>query len=250
MGKTFSILTVLFICQTGYAQSELKTNQGFLFNPHYAVQLPAADLKERFETFSSIGMAIDHKFKNNFSIGIDYDWYFGNSVKDDGLFSQISGPSGAIIDKNGDFSIVTLNIKGHYGTLNLGYLLNVQKDEPFSGILFSIGGGVMQHKIDLLSSQVTIPQLNDEYEYGYDKMSYGFASRQYVGYQYSTKKNRYRLRGGIEINQGFTQGRRTWNFNSNTSGLEKRFDMTTAIKVGILVPIYTKGKNDEEFFTD
>jgi hypothetical protein len=55
---------------------------------------------------------------------------------------------------------------------------------------------------------------------------------------------------GIEFNQGFTQGRRTWDFNANKSGLDKRFDTTTALKIGILVPIYTKSAQDEEFFID
>ena len=121
----------------------------------------------------------------------------------------------------------------------------------FGGIAIFMGGiGFMQHKIDFVSSQVTIPQLNDEYEYGYDKLTNGLATKEYIGYQYSTEKNRYRFRAGLEFNQGFTRGRRTWDFNENKSGLDKRFDTTIAFKLGIIVPVYTKSKNDEEFFTD
>jgi len=232
------------------AQSEMKTQQGFLFVPHVAVNIAGGDLKNRFENFASLGLGVDYKFKNNIIVGVDYDWFFGDNVKDNGIFSNIGGPTGTIIDENGDFAVIQLNMKGNYATVNAGYLLNLPKNEPNSGILFSAGAGFMQHRIDIVSSQVTIPQLNDEYEYGYDQLTYGFATKQYIGYQYLTEKNKYHFRVGMEFNQGFTQGRRTWDFNANKSGLEKRFDSTLAFKLGIIVPVYTKNTEDEEFFID
>ncbi|PCJ65230.1 MAG: hypothetical protein COA58_10245 [Bacteroidetes bacterium] len=249
MVRAFAIIC-LFCTVNLVAQSEIKTNQGFLFIPHYAYQTPGGDLKERFKPFSSIGLGVDYKFKNKLMVGVDYDWYFGNSVNEIGTFSEITSTSGQIIDKNGDFSIIRLNMKGHYATVNIGYLLSLPSNEPNSGILFSVGTGFMLHKIDILSSQVTIPQVNGDYEYGYDKLTYGLATKQYIGYQYLVNKNKYHVRAGIEFNQGFTQGRRTWDFNANKSGLDKRFDTTIALKLGIIVPVYTKKAEDEEFFTD
>lgn len=243
----FSAITLGF---NSYAQSDMKTDQGFLFVPHVAFNVAGGDLYDRFENFASLGLGIDYKFKNNVVVGVDYDWFFGDNVKDRGVFSQIGGPTGNIIDENGDFAVIQLNMKGNYATVNVGYLLNLPKDEPHSGILFSAGAGFMQHRIDIVSSQVTIPQLNDDYEYGYDQMTYGFATKQYVGYQYLSEKNKFHFRLGVEYNQGFTKGRRTWDFNANKSGLVKRFDSTVALKFGIVVPVYTKKSEDEEFFID
>ncbi len=249
--KKWIVLTFLII--TGLiaqAQSEMKTEQGFLFSPHAAWNVAGGDLEQRFDNFASLGLGVDYKLKNNFIFGIDYDWYFGDNVKDNGLFSNIGGTSGAIIDQNGDFAVIQLNMKGNYATANVGYLFNIVKNQPNSGLLFSVGAGMMQHRIDIISSQVTIPQVNGEYEKGYDQLTYGFATKQYLGYQYLVAKNRYHLRIGMEFNQGFTQGRRTWDFNANTSGLTKRFDRTIALKFGLIVPVYTKDKDDEEFFID
>ena len=240
----------LFLFWGASAQSEMKTQKGFLFTPHVAFHRPGNDLAVRFKNFASIGMSTEYKLKNNFMFGVDYDWFFGNSIKQIGLFSGIDNPQGQIIDKNGDFSAIGLNIKGNYGTVNLGYLLNIPSDEPFSGILFMVGAGVMQHKIDIISSQVTIPQLNGIYEAGYDQLTYGLSTKQFIGYQYLVSRNKYHFRAGIEFNQGFTQGRRTWDFNANKSGLDKRFDTTIAFKAGIIVTVYTKSASDEEFFID
>ncbi len=241
-GLIFGILT--------YSQNLNLSKQGFLFAPHLAYQIPSGDLAKTYTNFSSIGLSSLYKTKGNLMFGIDYDWYFGNSINEQGNFSQITAESQQIIDAEGNFSVVRLNIKGNYGTANCGYLINLPKDEANSGILVMVGAGVMQHKIDIISSQNKIPQINNEYEYGYDKLAYGFATKQYLGYQYLTNKNRYHLRAGIEFNQGFTQGRRTWDFNANKSGLDKRRDNTIALKFGIIVPVYTKAATDEEFFID
>ncbi len=246
----FLAISLIFAALRVAGQSEMKTEQGFMFSPHYGLQIPGGDLKARFSNFSSIGMGVDYKFKNNLIIGVNYDWYFGNSVKDSGAFSGISGNSGLVIDQNGDFSVIRLNMQGNYVSAHLGYLLNINKKERFSGIFMSGGVGVMQHKIDILSSELTIPQINGEYEYGYDKLTYGLAVREYIGYQHFVNDSRYRFRIGVEFNQGFTQGRRTWDFNANKSGLDKRLDLTTVFKIGVIVPVYTKNRADEEFFTD
>ena len=94
------------------AQSEIKTNQGFLFTPQYAYHTPGSDLKDRFNAFSALGLGVDYKFKNNFSIGVNYEWLFGNNVKNTSPFSSITSTSGQVIDQNGDFSLIRLNMKG------------------------------------------------------------------------------------------------------------------------------------------
>ena len=250
-----SMKSVWFACLfclalSSQAQIANFSSQGFLFTPNFAIQVPHADLAERFRTFASIGLGINYKTKSNFMFGVDYDWYFGNRIKESGTFSEITIDSGQIIDSDGNFSIVRLNIKGNYLTANVGYLFNLPKDEPNSGILIQAGVGWMQHKIDIVSSQNKIPQINGEYEKGYDKLTYGIATKQFVGYQHLVNKNHFHFRIGLEFNQGFTQGRRTWDFNKNESGLDKRFDGTIAIKAGIVVPVFTKAKDDEEFFID
>ena len=244
------ILFLILINFGGVLAQSTTSSKGFYFNPHYALQLPHGDLSNRYKTFGSIGLGIDYKLKSNFLIGVDYDWYFGDAINESGTFSEITIDFGQIIDSDGNFSVVRLNIKGNYVTGNVGYLLNLPKDEPNSGIIFSLGAGWMQHKIDIIASQNKIPQINGEYEKGYDKLTYGVATRQFIGYQYLTTKNKVHLRAGIEANQGFTQGRRTWDFNANSNGLTKRFDGTIALKVAIVVPVFTKDTGDEEFFID
>lgn len=227
---------------------DASNNQGFLFTPHWAYQNVGGDLTERFYDFTSLGLSVDYKTKKNLQFGLDYDWYYGNHVKDSTLFDGITGPSGQIIDQNGNFSVVRLSVRGNYVTANLSYVYQIIKHHENSGIMFSLGAGVMQHRIDIFSSQVTIPQINGEYEKGYDRLTYGFALKEFIGYQFLIESNKFHFRAGVEFNQGFTQGRRSWNFSSNTPGTDKRLDTTIAYKFGVIVPVFTKAKEDEEFF--
>ncbi len=231
-------------------QGQIQSAKGFLFSPHWSHQYLSGDLSDRFYNFNSIGLSALYKTKSNFQFGLEYDWYFGDKVKDSSIFFGITGPSGFIIDQNGDFSVIRMRVKGNYLTANFGYLLAIDKTTPNSGIFFSVGTGFMQHKIDIFSSEITIPQINDEYEAGYDRLAYGFASKQYIGYQYLVDHNRFHLKAGVEFNQGFTKGRRSWNYSTNSPGTENRFDQTIALKFGIIVPVYTKDAADEEFFID
>lgn len=246
-----TLIALVLLCPSMlFAQSFGGKEQGFLFTPHVALQFPKADLQKRYNNFASIGLSALFKTKKNMLFGLEYDWYFGDGVNEIGTFSEITSDFGQIIDSDGNYSVVRLNIKGNYVTGNIGYLINLPSDEKNSGILVQLGAGIMQHKIDIVSSQLKIPQINGEYEKGYDKLAYGLATKQYVGYQYLTLKNRYHLRAGVEFNQGFTKGRRSWDFNANAPGTNERFDMTVALKLGIVVPVYTKQAEDEEFFFD
>ena len=88
--RLISLLFIVSATICSFGQSEMRTEQAFLFSPHYALQLPGGDLSERYSQFSSMGLGVDFKFKNNVVLGIDYDWFFGTSVKDSGVFSNIN----------------------------------------------------------------------------------------------------------------------------------------------------------------
>jgi hypothetical protein len=231
------------------AKGQITTpSQGFLFSPQFSVHQPIGDLADRFTNFGSIGLSTNYKFQNGLLAGLEYDWYFGDALKEIGTFSQITGPSGQILDQDGNYAVVRFGIRGHNATANLGYLINLKKKNPNSGILIQGGAGFLQHKVYIFSSVLKVPQINNEYLKGYDKLTYGVNFRQFIGYQYLVSRNRYHFKAGIEFNQGLTQGRRTWDFNANKSGLDERFDGSISFKAGIIVPVYTKKADDEEFF--
>ena len=74
----------------------------------------------------------------------------------------------------------------------------------------------MYHKIFIETITVAIPQLNEELLKGYDRLSGGIVTKQFIGYFYFSKKNNIRFFFGIESVQGFTKDLREYSYTSQT----------------------------------
>ena len=161
-------LFVFLIAFSGVVQAQQKTvfpkKQGYLFDVQYGVQSPKGDLAERFGWNSTLNFGARYKFESGWTAGFKYNWMFGNNVNETGMFDSILGPTGEIIDKDGRFSVIRLNQRGHTLTMNGGRLFPILKNNKNSGILLDVGFGFMLHRIDIFASSLTVPQITEDYE--------------------------------------------------------------------------------------
>ena len=235
-----------------HGQSDVKfpAKQGYLFDVQYNIQSPEGDLKERFGWNSAIGFGVRYKFESGWIVGTQYNWMFGNNVNEVNMFDSILGPSGEIIDKNGIFSEVRLNERGHSLTLNGGRLFPIWKQNRNSGILIDAGFGFLMHRIDIFASTLTVPQITEDYEKGYDRLTGGLSFNQFLGYQHLDPKKRVNFQVGFYFQQAFTKSMRSIDFDTRTYNDTERTDLLRGIRIGITVPVYTKKLSEEEFFID
>ena len=256
MKACFRSLIIISFLFTGVfqAQAQQKTifpkKQGFLFDVQYGIQNPGGDLEERFGWNSTLGFGARYKFEAGWTLGVKYNWMFGNRVKETSMFDSILGPSDEIIDKDGLFSVIRLNQRGHTMTLNGGRLFPILKNNKNSGILVDVGFGFMLHRIDIFASSLTVPQITEDYEKGYDRLTGGMAFNQFIGYQHLDPKKRVNFQVGFSFQQAFTQSMRSIDFDTRTYNDTKRTDLLQGIRIGIILPVYTKKLSEEEFFID
>jgi len=247
-------LFVFLIAFSGVVQAQQKTvfpkKQGYLFDVQYGVQSPKGDLAERFGWNSTLNFGARYKFESGWTAGFKYNWMFGNNVNETGMFDSILGPTGEIIDKDGRFSVIRLNQRGHTLTMNGGRLFPILKNNKNSGILVDVGFGFMLHRIDIFASSLTVPQITEDYEKGYDRLTGGLAINQFIGYQHLDPKKRLNFQIGFSFQQAFTQSMRSIDFDTRTYNPKKRTDMLQGIRIGIMLPVYTKKLSEEEFFID
>lgn len=255
MAKRISFAALLFVFSLsssaqffGYKPFERKP--GFLITPTYSYQVPGKDMATRFGNNSSIGLGLVYKMPKGWIGGLEYNWLFGQRVKETGLFDTIIGSTGQIIDENGNFSVVRFNERGHTFFVKGGKIIPFNKVNLNSGFLVEAGFGFMMHKIDIFSSQVTIPQLSEEYLKGYDRLTGGWAAKQFIGYQNLDPRKRINFIIGVELVEGWTHSLRSYNFDTRVQDTHRRFDLLMGIKAGITIPIYTKDPDEEEYFTD
>jgi hypothetical protein len=112
--------------------------------------------------------------------------------------------------------------------------------------MLTAGGGIMQHKIHIVNSGNTAPQLDDEYKKGYDRLTNGFALTEFVGYKHLSRNRVWSFYGGIEFTQAFTVSRRDYNFDTMSADEAGRFDQLLGFRIGWVFPLY--GRQPKEFY--
>jgi len=240
----FSLVVFLTITLSGVSAQDKKPEaRSFpMFSLSYMFQIPGGDMADRFGPNSNIGGSFMHKFKNNLYYEVNSNFLFGSVLKNDALtiFDSITESHGKIINENGEYAKVVTSERGFFAGGRIGYIIPVWKNNPNSGIMVSAGGGLLQHKIRIDNDGNNTPQILDEYKKGYDKLTNGFATTEFVGVVYYGKQMLVNFYAGVELYQGFTQSRRSYDFNLMGPDLRKRSDNLYSIKVGWIIPIYKR----------
>ena len=132
--------------------------------------------------------------------------------------------------------------------LTVGKIIPLSKKNLHSGLKVTVSGGFMEHWIKIADVREATPQVRGEYLKGYDRLANGFMLKEFFGYVYFDKRKLINFYVGVEAIQGFTQGRRDLNFDTQRAGTEKRLDLLFGLKGGWILPIYKRmGK---KYFTN
>jgi hypothetical protein len=195
-------------------------------------------MAQRFVNNSYIGCGVFLKTKSNWLFSVEGGYMFRDSIKDNTILSSISTSTGNVIDGNGMYGEVFLWERGYTAFAKMGKILPLLTLNHNSGPFVMAGIGFMEHKIKINVTDNTVPQLNEDYKKGYDKLSNGLALTESFGYMYYGKKKILNFFVAFDFIQGFTQSRRSYDFNLERYDDTKRFDTLWDIKVGWLINIY------------
>ena len=244
---------ILFICLlTSLAfttSAQLQVRDSALFDPHisisYAYQIPDQDMALRFGDNHNIGFGFHIKSKTNWYYGIQGTYLTGKHVhQEKGFLSNLKVEGGYILDNQGQFAKISLQQRGFTATLDGGYLFPVLGPNRNSGILAFAGVGILQHKIRIEHQDSDIYQLEGEYLKGYDRLTNGLVTHQFLGYYYMSNYKLINFYVGVEAWQGFTQGRRDYYFDTQTVDSAPRKDFLYGIRAGWVLHLYKRMSTD------
>lgn len=225
------------VAQTKYEPIASKPPSGILIDFSYGVHLPLADMAENFEFNFSLGGKIQYIMSNNLAIGIVGDYQFAEQIKTD-VVANLREPNGFLIDRTGQLTEVQMGQRGFFLGGSISYLIPVLKNYKRSGIEVRFEAGYQQHwvQIDILGSEVF--GLSGDYVKGYDRMTTGFAMRQYIGYRHLDKNRLLNFYAGVDLMEAFTRNRRGFNYDQMMPDTKDRLDLLLGFRVGITLPIY------------
>lgn len=224
-----------------YAQDAYSSNDGpaILINMTYGGQLPGGDLAERFASYFTVGGGVEYLSNSNWFFGVDINYHYGQEVKEN-VLASLQSPEGLIYGDNQEPAFVQLRMRALQVGPVVGRLISLSKKNARSGLRLSLGVHYYQHKIRVQDDpQSFVGQLAGDYKKGYDRYSNGIALAQFVGYQHLSKNRRANFFVGFDFLQGFTQGRRTINFDTEISELGvARLDLGYGFRLGWTLPLY------------
>ena len=202
--------------------------------------LTGADLAKGFPQFASMPAGLYYKSSNNLTVGINYMPFWGSRVNYTNLFGNMPGPSGEILDQNGFPTVIRYYMRGYSSTLTVGKLLGGKRDGA-GQFEIALGGGFMQHYVKLRFDAGRTPQLEGEYAKGYDRLTNGLQLVQHFRWHYLNPET-ISLFAGVDVSQGFTKNRRSWNYADGGPDNSRHFDFYSGISAGIIIPLSLKAR--------
>lgn len=240
------LLVFSFLVFNSFGQRKHSDNQqrAFLLGLTYKASLPGGDFAKRWGFNNALGLDFTYKFQNNFTVGLNGAFLFGNTLRDTTIFSGLYNAFGTITAmSSGGPADVKFLLRGASGHGSVGYVWNRFGNNANSGIWFDVGFGFITHKIRIESLLDNVPQLEGDYRKGYDKLTMGFSSRQFIGYLYQADRRLFRLYAGFEFMESLTKNVRTYNFDMGGADNTLKKEFNVGFKVGWIVPIKQRTTN-------
>lgn len=220
-----------------------RSNEGgvILIQLNYGFNVSAGDLADRFGNHFHAGGKLEYLGAKDYLIGAQSYFIFGQNVKED-VLSTVYNDDGLIFGTNGAVAEIQLRQRGLYVGGHVGKIFRLNKSKR-SGIRVTAGAGLYQHKVRIQDDPlVVVPYLDKEYKKGYDRLTNGLALTQFIGYQHLGQRRRLNFTVGIEFTEGFTQSRRSFDYDLRTQDTASRLDFNIGFQVGWTLPIYV-GEN-------
>jgi hypothetical protein len=245
MLKIVPLFSLLVLISTVSAQDKNQPDHFTYIMGTYSLQIPGGDMAKRFGVSSDIGGGLGYKTKSNWMFGAEATLIFGNKLKEDPL-KNILTKDGQMIDKFGSYAPIAENERGLQIKATVGRIIPVKGSNLNSGIFIRGAIGYIEHRINIVNTEGSTPQIDGDYYYGYDRYCNGFSTSEFIGWQQFSNEKAYHFMIGFEFTQGFTECRRAWDFETNTKLTGTRTDLLYTLKMAWFIPI--RQRNTTKYF--
>lgn len=242
---------VLFGTHSAFAQRNIADSaiSNAMISFQYVGGITGGDLADRYGYLNHVGIFAGYKTKSNWILGADGMFMFSNTNRIPGVLDDLKDSKGNITDQNGDIAIVRTLPRGFYANAVVGKIIPVLAPNPNSGIYVNLGVGYMMHKLRIETQDHVVPLLELDYRKGYDRLTTGIMTSQFIGYSFMGSDSPINFFAGFYAQQGFTHNRRTINFDSPETPVstDLRLDLQYGFKAGWVIPIYQRQPKDFYF---
>lgn len=218
-----------------------------LFQFQFGGYVPSADMADWYGPFATLGFSYAYKTKTNWLFGAEFNYMFGNNVKDElDLFHELRFSNGLVLGIEGEFITVLVQKRGFTTGFYTGKIIPIIGPNPNSGIVVKFGLNYFEHRTWIESREADIFPLEGDYRKGYDRRRGGLALQQFIGYQNFSNSRFANFYFGFEFYQGFTSDLRAFNIDRREFTNGNYLDVAYGFKVGWVIPVYKQ--IDDRFY--
>jgi len=204
----------------------------------YSGNLTAFDAKEKTDFLHVLSPGISFKTSSNWIIEGELDLLLGQNLNEDETAYLVYSELGLPINIEGNIEEVSPRFQGYQAHFSFLKLIKNSSYNYNSGWVAGVGFGFMRHKIKFSYGGGGVPQLEDPYVKGYDRLTYGGMFSQYIGYRLYSNRNLFNYSIGFEVVEGLTKNRRSWNYDLMGPDNRQRLDMYYGLKFTFIIPAY------------
>ncbi len=213
-----------------------------LVSIQYGLNWTAGELARKHGLLNHLGLFIGYKTNKNWTFGLEGNFIFGNDVRVNNLFDHLLDSKGNITDINGDIAKVRVLSRGLHVNILAGKIFPIFNSNKNSGIYINTGIGFLAHKIRVETQDHVVPSLELDYRKGYDRLTTGLNTHQFIGYSFMANQRALNFYAGLYSQQGYTYNQREIFFDQPNTEVSKdiMFDIQYGFKVGWVIPIYKR----------
>ena len=215
-----------------------------IIGAHISGEIPLGDMQNRFGANMSAGLPVLYKTSKNLLIGVEGNYFFSGNVKENPL-TYMYNSGGTITDGSGNPGRLRLNERGFtvYGLI--GTVINKLGKNKNSGLMLYMGLGYMEHDINIYDVGKSLPQVYGSLKKGYDRLTGGFATEQFIGYMFLSRNRLANCYGGFSFQEGFTTGLRGYQYDTMMpDNTVRRLDILVGLRLGWMLPLYKKAPKE------
>ncbi len=242
-----SFVTISYTSSYGQSDENLKSIDGSVldFGLGLGVNLPLADMKERFGSNLSFSIGSNYIFPSNWLLNGEFIYFYSDNVKED-VMASFRTNTGRLLGDDDQLADVFMRQRGFYLGLGIGKLFPFKK-EARSGIKMLLSGGVLQHQIKFMDERNSVPMVRAGRFVGYDRLTRGFALKESITYKHMSRDRRVNFDVGFDFIQGFTSEVRAYNFDTGLPTIKSRIDLLIGARFVWYLSFY-KGGSEETIY--
>ncbi|MFK8164502.1 MAG: hypothetical protein AB8H12_18800 [Lewinella sp.] len=214
-------------------------DRALMINLGYGPYSSGGDLSNRFGN----GWSLDGGLywlpaETNLEFGFRIQYGFGDQVKED-VLAGLRTREGFLIGSQREPADIQLRQRQLFIGPSLGYTFSLGENKR-AGIHVKTSVGYFFHRIRLQQDPIQgVPQVVEELQPGYDRLTGGPAVHQFIGFQQLAFDRRFNFYLGGEVTAGFTKGLRAFDIPTGMApSQESRTDLVLGIKAGLIIPFY------------